>query len=63
MTPCLKGKIRVYECGCGCEPVRLLHGPPKPCDHCGEELDSRPSRVEDFMLWTRELLERMRGPQ
>lgn len=48
------GKHRVYSCECGAEPCRPLQASdtevapfPKPCDHCGADLQTRPFQIVD----------------
>jgi hypothetical protein len=56
------GKVRVYSCPCGGQCVRPIYvRQPKPCEACGLPLTDAPSRVEDELLFVKDLLRRAKG--
>ena len=57
------GKWRVYDCVCGCHPVRPPRGDPKPCDHCFHPLAGLPYEVADKRLHVSDLLAEAKGRQ
>lgn len=54
------GKVRVYTCPCGGEVVRPLHGDPKPCDQCGQDLTAFEYRIDDHKRFLSEWLTKHR---
>ena len=55
------GKARVYDCICGGRCVRPLHGNPKPCDCCDNDLTQMAYVVEDLRLRIRDMLKEAQG--
>jgi hypothetical protein len=55
------GKARVYDCICGGRCIRPLHGSPKPCDRCDNDLASMTSVIEDMRMRISDMLKEARA--
>ena len=55
------GKVRVFNCICGGRCVRPLHGAPKPCDQCDNDLMFMKFVIEDMRMRIGDMLNEARG--